>query len=166
MSFKDFLLETGGNPLSRMHKHFEDGRHISIISAQRDGLSKSENESRHKELRKKLTDMGYGHREVVGHWDGNKEKSVMVFAKGTGEKAGHSLRTDVNSLGRHYDQDSVFHHDGKKGSLHGTNKTGWVGDGKDIGLGKIRYNRAEAPYQTETKPGSKRKSARFSSDME
>jgi len=141
-----------GNPLARVHKLTSSGRHVAIISGQRSGLSTAENNARHAALKKDLTDMGYGHREVEGHWEGGKEKSIMVTAHRSGNQAGQSLHNKMKRLGRKYGQDSIFHHDGAKGKLYGTNKTGWPGKGKTSGLGAIRYNKPEAPFQTETKP--------------
>lgn len=143
-----------GNPLARLHKHAEEGRHYSILSAQRTGLSAEENAKRHKELKAKIHAQGYSHREVEGHWEGGKEKSIMVHAKTTGHKAGEELRHDMNAHGKHYDQDSVFHHNSKVGHLRGTNKTGFPGKGNKLVTGKHKYNRAEAENQTEMKPKS------------
>lgn len=142
-----------GNPLARLHKNTEAGRHYSIISAQRSGLSAEENAKRHKELKAKINAQGYSHREVEGHWEGDKEKSIMVHAKSTGNKAGEELRHDMNVHGRHYDQDSVFHHNSKTGHIRGTNKSGYPGYGKkDAKIGKQTFNRPSSPAQTETKP--------------
>lgn len=162
-SFKQFaftditeeVLETlvcEGNPLARLHKNTEAGRHYSILSAHRTGLSAEENAKRHKELKSKINAQGYSHREVEGHWEGGKEKSIMVHAKATGNKAGEELRHDMNNHGKHYDQDSVFHHNSKTGHLRGTNKTGYPGKGKSEKVGKQTFNRPSSPFQTETKP--------------
>lgn len=148
-----YIIE--GNPLNRVHQHIKSGRHFAILSAQRSGLTKEENNARHKELKRKLTSQGYGHREVDGHWEGGKEKSVMVFSKGKDKKTNDQLHHDMDKHGEHYDQDSVFHHDGKHGNLHGTNETGDPGKNNVVNVGKVVYNKPESPYQTETKPKNK-----------
>ncbi len=154
LSFKQYLME--GNPLARLHKHAEKGRHFVVLSAQRgsDEASPEENKKRHAELKKKLTAQGYGHKEVEGHWEGGREKSIMVHAKEPGDEGGKKLHHDMVQHAKHYNQDAIFHHDGKKGELHGTNETGYPGKGKTEPVGKIKYNKPNAPFQTETKPKS------------
>lgn len=153
----DYIMEElmcEGNPLARIHKHFSSGRQISVLSAQRSNLSPQENEARHKALKQDLKKMGYGYKEAEGHWEGGKEKSIIVMAKKTGGQAGNTLFSQMKKLGRKYGQDSVFHHNGQKGSLYGTNTTGWPGKGVSSPVGKVQYNRPEAEFQTETKPKS------------
>jgi hypothetical protein len=162
-SFRQFVVE--GNPLARLHKHIASGRHFVVLSAQRgsDEASASENKKRHAELKKKLTAQGYGHKEVEGHWEGGKEKSIIVHAKKEGDEAGHQLVHDMKQHAHHYNQDSIFHHDGKEGKLHGTNATGYPGKGKTEPVGKVHYNQPKEPFQTELKPkGDKLKAGRTS----
>ena len=153
-TFKQYITE--GNPLARLHKHAKEGRHFVVLSAQRgsDEASPEENKKRHAELKKKLTAQGYGHKEVEGHWEGGKEKSIMVHAKDKGDEAGKQLHHDMVKHAQHYNQDAIFHHDGKEGKLHGTNATGYPGKGKTEPVGKVKYNKPHAPFQTETKPKS------------
>ena len=159
LTFKEFIVE--GNPLSRLSSNIKSGRHFAILSAQRSGLSKQENERRHAGLKKKLTAQGYGHKEVEGHWEGGKEKSIMVNAKKTGATSGAKLRYDMNRHGKAYGQDSVFHHNGTEGKLNGTNRSGYPGKGKSVSVGKVAYNKPDSPFQTEMRPSKKKAKARF-----
>ena len=154
LSLKQYMVE--GNPLARLHKHAQEGRHYAVLSAHRpEGEATPEqNKARHAELKKKLTAQGYAHKEVEGHYEGSKEKSIMVHAKGTGDEHGKQLLHDVKEHGKHYNQDSIFHHDTKSAKLHGTNATGFPGKGKEEGVGKTKFNKPDSPYQTETKPKS------------
>jgi hypothetical protein len=157
LSFSEFLI-VEGNPLARLHKHEQEGRHYSVLSAHRpEGeATAAQNKANHAELKKKLTAQGYAHKEVEGHWEGTKEKSILVHAKGAGDEHGKQLLHDVKEHGRHYNQDSVFHHNTKTAKLHGTNETGFPGKGRTEPLGVTKYNRPEEPSQTETKPKSDR----------
>jgi len=154
LSLKQYMVE--GNPLARLHKHAQEGRHYAVISAHRpEGEATPEqNKIRHNELKDKLTSLGYAHKEVEGHYEGDKEKSIMVHARGTGDEHGKQLLHHVKELGSHYNQDSIFHHDTKSAKLHGTNTTGFVGKDKTKPVGQTRYNKPDSPYQTETKPKS------------
>ena len=91
LSLKQYMIE--GNPLARLHKHAQEGRHYAVLSAHRpEGEATPEqNKARHAELKKKLTAQGYAHKEVEGHYEGSKEKSIMVHAKGTGDEHGKQL---------------------------------------------------------------------------
>ena len=136
LSLKQYIVE--GNPLARLHKHAQEARHYAVISAHRpEGEATPEqNKANHAELKKKLTAQGYAHKEVEGHWEGGKEKSILVHAKGKGTEHGKQLLHDIKEHGKHYNQDSVFHHDTESAKLHG------------------RYNKPDSPYQTEMKPKS------------
>jgi hypothetical protein len=156
LSFKQHVQLDEGNPLARLHKHAQEGRHYVVISAHRgsDEATPEQNKKRHEELKKKLSSQGYAHKEVEGHWEGGKEKSIMVHAKDKGDDAGHKLLSDMKKHGEHYNQDAILHHDGKKATLHGTNKTGFPGHGKTENVGSMKYNKPDAPFQTEMKPKS------------
>lgn len=153
-SYKQFVSLLEGNFLGRLVTNNEKGRHFSIMSAERAGLSDQENSKRHKELKSKINSLGYPHRETEGHWEGGKEKSIIVHAKGVGDEHGSNLRNDINELGKHYGQDSVFHYNPKEsnGHLIGTNETGYPGLGKREDVGKLKFNSPESPFQTEVKP--------------
>ena len=86
LSFKQHVQLDEGNPLARLAKHAEEGRHYAILSSQRphDEVSPEQNKKNHEELKKKLSAQGYTHKEVEGHWEGGKEKSILVHAKGKG----------------------------------------------------------------------------------
>ena len=154
LSLKQYIIE--GNQLARLHKHAQEGRHYAVLSAYRpEGEATPEqNKARHAELKKKLTAQGYAHKEVEGHYEGGKEKSILVHAKGKGDAHGRQLLHDVKEHGKHYNQDSIFHHDTKSAKLHGTNATGFIGKDKTEDVGKTHYNKPESEYQTETKPKS------------
>lgn len=153
ISYLNFIELLEGNPLGRIIKNTKDGRHFSILSAQRGGLSPEENAQRHKALKKEINSLGYSHKEVEGHWQGDKEKSILVHAKGIGDHEGESLRNDMNSLGEKYGQDGVFHYHPKEeqGHVYGTNSTGWPGYGNKENVGKLTFNK-KSDFQTETKP--------------
>ena len=56
--FQDRLDE--GNPLARLYKHTQEGRHFAVVSAHRgsDEATPEQNKKRHEELKKKLTAQG------------------------------------------------------------------------------------------------------------
>lgn len=146
-TFREYLAE--GNPLARVIKHAADRRHFVSVSAQRSAMSKKDNEARHAELKKKVAAQGYGYRETEGQWEGGKEKSLMVNAKGTGNKHGRELRRDMEGHAKHYDQDAILHHTGKTGVLKGTNATGYPGQGKTQKVGnKLTANPPASDFQT------------------
>jgi len=159
LTFKEFIVE--GNPLARLNATKGEGRAFSVISAEREGLPKAENERRTAELKKKLTAQGYGHRRAIGHWEGGKENSLLVQAKNTGTKSAGKLRYDMNRHGKTYGQDSVLHHDASGARVEGTNKTGDPGFRKTQKLGRVAYNRPDAPFQTELRPSKRKANARF-----
>ena len=152
--FRKFLKE--GNPLARVKANADKGRHFVTISSERGHLSPAENNARMKELKGKLTSQGYGYRKTKGVWEGGHENSLMVHAKGTGDKHGAQLVHDMQKHAQHYDQDSILHHNGKKlAKLIGTNKTGRPGMGKYDPIGdKINYNPAGKGDKTEFKNGA------------
>jgi hypothetical protein len=152
-TFKQFVAE--GNPLARVKKHIDDGRPFAGISAERSHLSPQENKKRMKQLEKMVREKGYGYKKGEGQWEGGKERSLKVHANGTTPEHHKQFKNDMVELGRHFDQDAVFHHDGEAGKLIGTNDTGYPGKDKVEKVGKVRYNRSKAPFQTELKPGKK-----------
>lgn len=159
LTFRQYLQE--GNPLVRVLHHAATGRHFVGISAQRSDLSKPENEKRHKELKDKVLKQGYGFRETEGHWEGGKEKSLLVHAKGVGNSHGASLHRDMVAHAKHYGQDSIIHHTGKTGVYRGTNKTGYPGLNKTATVGHtIKVNPPHTPNQT-TLRGKKHAQASF-----
>lgn len=150
-TFKQFVAE--GNPLARVKKNVDDDRHFVGMSAERSGLSPEDNKKRMKDLMKRVRGMGYGYRKTEGRWEGGKEKSIVVNANKPGAEHGKKLKQDMKRLASDFDQDAVFYHSGKEGKLIGTNKTGYPGKGKVEKVGKVRYNRADAPFQTAYKKG-------------
>lgn len=164
--FKEYIQENyleEGNPLARLHAHAKAGRHFVALTSFRGDKSKKENESSFKELKKKVREQGYGYREAEGHWEGGKEKSLVVHAKDSGRDSGRELVKDMQHHGRHYNQDSIFHHNGESGRVISTNETGWPASEKkkSVRVGKLRYNKPESPNQTEMRPGKKKSHARF-----
>lgn len=152
-SFKAFLEE--GNPLSRINTFGEVGRHFVGISAERSGLSHQENTKRVDTLKRALQQKGYGYRQTKGEWEGGSERSFIVHAKGPGDEHGKNLVRDMKALATHFDQDAILHHNGKEAKLIGTNDTGYPGKDKEQGVGKIAYNRPDAPFQTTFKKGQR-----------
>lgn len=150
-TFKQFVTE--GNPLARVKKNVDDDRHFVGMSAERSHLSPEENAKRMKELKKRVRAAGYGFKQTRGKWEGGSEASIVVHANGSGEDHGKKLKQDMKRLASEYDQDAIFYHSGKEGKLIGTNKTGYPGKGKVEKVGKVRYNRSDAPFQTAFKKG-------------
>ena len=160
LKFREFLKE--GNPLARMYQHSKEGRHFVGISAARPGQSKKERKAATEKLQKYLRKRGYGYRKAEGHYEGDKEPSLVVHAKRRGTRAGKKLLKLAKKAGSRHDQDSILHHDGKTAKLVGTNKTGFPGKGKSEKVGtKLKYNNPESPFQTELRPGKGRGPARF-----
>ena len=156
LSFKDFIAE--GNPLARQETMKAKGRHFVSISTERPNLTPENRNARNKELESKLKKQGYSYRKVAGHWEGDKESSYQVYAKDNGSKSGKHLVRDMSSHARHYDQDSILHHNPKtnKARLIGTNKTGYPGFKKKSTVGRLAYNKPDQPAQTELRPKSNR----------
>ena len=153
-TFKEYMME--GNPLARLQKHIEGDRHFVGMSAERSNLTPKENSARMKELKSKLKERGYGYKNAKGVWEGGHEKSVIVHAKDKGTKPGAELRRDMKKLAKDYDQDAILHHGGKgkEAKLIGTNETGFPGKGKKEPVGKVKYNRPDAQFQTQFKKGA------------
>lgn len=151
ISFKTYLQEKG-NPLARQVKFAGQHRHFVALSTYRKDKSNKQNRQSLEELKGKLKQQGYGYRKAEGHWEGGKEKSLVVYAKESGDDAGRQLVRDMLQHGRHYNQDSILHHNGEAGHLIGTNETGFPGNKKVVRVGKTMYNKPEAEFQTELRP--------------
>jgi hypothetical protein len=159
LGFVQYITES--NPLSRLQHHIKSGRHFVAMSAERTGLTPKENHDRMTELKGKLQKQGFGFKRAVGHWEGGQESSLVVHAKETGHEAGNHLKDVMMKHAKHYDQDSILHHDGETATLHGTNSTGFPGMGKSVSVGKVAYNKGDSEFQTELRPSKKRAPARF-----
>ena len=141
-----------GNPLARLKGDIEGGRHFVGISAERGNLTPKENSARMSELKGRLKAQGYGYKKAKGVWEGGSENSIIVHAKKAGREGGADLMRDMRKHAEHFDQDAIFHHDGNKGRLVGTNETGYPGKGKSEPVGKVKYNPSDdAPFQTKFK---------------
>jgi hypothetical protein len=163
-TFKQYLNEKG-NPLARMHKFQEEGRHFVAVSTERPGLSKDEIASRNKELVASAREAGFGVRKAKGMYEGGSESSHVIHAKAPGREAGAELVAFGRKMGQKYGQDSILHHNGKSARLIGTNETGYPGMGKSEKVGeKLKYNRPEQPFQTELRPSKKKSPARFTTE--
>lgn len=149
LTFRQFMAE--GNPLARIKANADAGRHFVGITSDRSNLTPAENNARMKELKGKLKAQGYGYRKAKGVWEGGSENSLIVHAKGTGNMHGARLRYDMKKHAQHYDQDAILHHNGKSAKLIGTNSSGYPGKGKKEPVGKLHYNRPDAPFQTKFK---------------
>lgn len=169
-TFAEFIAE--GNPLARQHEMERRGHAFVNISAERKGLSKKENEDRMKDLHKRVKELGYGYRKSEGRWEGGREDSIVVYAKGSGKEYSDKLLHDMKNLGKHYDQDAIIHHDGTEAKLHGTNKTGMGMDAterigqqhfdqpNEYGITKFRPERRKAAEkQANAKPKDRKKDA-------
>ena len=151
-----------GNPLARMVALGKQGRHFGVVSTERPGLTKKEVRGRNRELVKMARAEGFGVRRAEGHYEGGKESSHLIHAKGSGREGGAELVGFLRKAGKHFGQDSVFHHNGQTARLIGTNETGFPGMNKSEKVGtKLRYNNPESEFQTELRPGKKSSPARF-----
>ena len=148
IGFRKFMIE--GNPLARNYEFAKEKRHTAGVSAERTGKSDEENAARMISLKKRLKILGYGYRNTKGMWKGGEENSVIVHAKGTGKRHGKTLIRDIKRLGRKHNQDSVLHHDGRRGTLIGTNKH--FGVEKRVRLGRIRFNKSNPKGETSYNP--------------
>lgn len=157
LRFIDFLLE--GNPLARVAKFEKKDRPSAGITAWRANLSKGENKKRMKDFDKDLRAKGYGFRKTEGTWEGGKEDSRYVTAKGKGNRHVKQFKRDMENLSTKYDQDAVAIRHKKTTDLVGTNDTGYPGRGKVDNVGKTVYNKQDAQFKTEfnpSKPAGKR----------
>ena len=157
LSFLEFINE--GNPLARVKKHEDKGRPSAGITAWRAGKSDKENKANMKSFDKELRSKGYGFRKTEGTWEGGKEQSRYVTAKGKGNRHVKQFKRDMTNLSAKYNQDAVAIRHKKTTDLVGTNDTGYPGRGKVANVGKTAYNVKDAPFQTEfkpSKPASKR----------
>lgn len=151
-----------GNPLARMQKHQEEGRHFIGISTERPGLTKKEVAGRNKELVSMAREAGFGVRRAEGHYEGGKESSHIIHAKAAGREAGAELVAFGRKAGKKFGQDSVLHHNGKTARLIGTNETGFPGMDKSEKVGgKMKFNNPQSDFQTELRPSKKKSPARF-----
>jgi hypothetical protein len=155
-----------GNPLSRMNKLEKEGRHFIAISTERPGLTKKQVAKRNEELMSMAREAGFGVRKTEGRYEGNKESSHVIHARAPGREAGAELVAFGRRAGKHFDQDSVLHHNGKTARLIGTNTTGFPGMDKSEKVGgELKYNPDEKfPFQTELRPSKKRSPARFTTE--
>jgi hypothetical protein len=154
-----------GNPLSRMRTLEKEGHHFIAISTERPGLTKKQISERNKELVSMARKAGFGVRKAEGRYEGGKESSHVIHAREPGRAAGAELVAFGRRAGKHFDQDSVLHHNGKTARLIGTNTTGFPGIDKSEKVGgKLKYNNPESPFQTELRPSKKKAPARFTTE--
>lgn len=155
LSFFEYLEERNleeGNPLTRVHKFEKKDRPTAAITGYRAGKSDAENKTAMKSFDKDLRAKGYGFRKSEGTWEGGKEPSRFVTAKGKGNRHVKQFKRDMENLSAKYDQDAVAIRHKKTTNLVGTNDTGYPGKGKVDNVGKTHYNIKDAPFQTEFNP--------------
>ena len=73
---------------------------FGLVSAYLAGADRLENEFRHEALKREFDTLGLRHSEYLGHWEGNREKSLAVKDV-TPEM--------LEEFGRKYGQDTVVH---------------------------------------------------------
>lgn len=162
LSFYEYLHEREleeGNPLARVHKFEKKNRPTAAITGYRSDKSPEENKKAMKSFDKDLRAKGYGFRKSEGTWEGGKEPSRFVTAKGKGNRHVKQFKRDMTNLSSKYNQDAVAIRHNKKTELVGTNDTGYPGRGKVDNVGKTVYNKKDADFKTEfrpTKPSEKR----------
>jgi len=146
-SFNKFLIEAS---FSRVLQHTRE-RNIGMISASRGNLPAHENRDRHSELENAVRKAGYGFIHVKGRYVENHgtpqarnvdERSLMVVGKKGDDKG--ALLGHLKSLGKKFGQDSILHkpHNLNTAQLHGTNATGYPGEGKSVDVGSWHPNKA------------------------
>lgn len=179
----EYLVER--NSLAHIEKFNHDGRHYVMLSAKREYYTDANgnkqkmtpeiHKQRHEALKKKIRDAGYGFREVVGTYEGNEERSLLVPANNPGDEEGKRLVYNAKGWARAFGgddinaQDSIYHHNGKNARLIGTNSTGYPGKNKSVNIGHNHYgNRIQnEPFKTEFDYRRKEKNRRkFSSIKE
>lgn len=136
-----------GNPLSRMTKQDEEGRHSIIMSAERHNLTPKENRARMNTLKNQWRERGYGFRKTEGKWDEGggvgKENSLHVYAKSSSKEHSAELLKHAKELSKHHDQDAFIHRSPK-----GTGTAVYTGTekkGEKVTYGKTAYNK-DNPY--------------------
>ena len=155
LSFTEYLQERNldeGNPLTRVQKFEKANRPTAAITGYRSGKSPEENKAAMKSFDKDLRAKGYGFRKSEGTWEGGKEPSRFVTAKGKGNRHVKQFKRDMTNLSAKYDQDAVAIRHNKTTNLVGTNDTGYPGRGKVDNVGRTAYNVKDAPFQTEFNP--------------
>jgi hypothetical protein len=155
LRFFEFLQERNleeGNPLARVHKFEKKDRPTAAITGYRAGKSDTENKAAMKSFDKDLRAKGYGFRKSEGTWEGGKEPSRFVTAKGKGNRHVKQFKRDMTNLSAKYDQDAVAIRHKKTTNLVGTNDTGYPGRGKVDNVGKTVYNKQDADFKTEFRP--------------
>lgn len=154
LTFFEFIKENleEGNPLSRVQSFEKKNRPTAAITGYRANKSDTENKAAMKSFDKDLRAKGYGFRKSEGTWEGGKEPSRFVTAKGKGNRHVKQFKRDMTNLSAKYDQDAVAIRHKKTTNLVGTNDTGYPGRGKVDNVGKTAYNVKDAPFQTEFKP--------------
>lgn len=149
LSFKDFML-LEGSPLTKFKQKTDDGVHFASISAIRPHYDENMRGQVTNALQSQLDSLGYRYKRVGGMWQGAGEKSFLVYAKGSGEKHGQSLKDDMLELGQAYDQDAIMHHDGKSGNLIGTSERpdAWPKKDEHVPMERIQYNETKTDPKT------------------
>ena len=135
--------------MSNFEKH---NRPTAAITGYRAKKSAAENKKAMKDFDADLKAKGYGFRKTEGTWEGGKEPSRFVTAKGKGHRHVKQFKRDMIKLSTKYDQDAVAIRHDNHTDLIGTNDTGYPGRGKVDNVGKTVYNKQDAAFKTEFNP--------------
>lgn len=156
--FNQFVVESG---LSRLHKHISD-HSAGAITAYRDEFSRKENQARNKKLLAYLQKKGYSVTSVKGSYieqfDTPNAKEVgeasffVVNTKVEGDDGGQ-LESDLQKLGRLFDQDSILSVRKGKGTLIGTSRRedSFPGYGVHLEAGKGKFGSAAGKFFSRVK---------------
>ena len=120
------------------------------MSAERGNLNFTENEKRTENLHNDLNKLNHKVVKAHGVFIENygkkdarpvKENTFIVMHKKEGDDGGELLG-HLKSLGRKYEQDSILHkgYNTNEAFFHGTNKTGYPGEGNTDSVGTLRMN--------------------------
>ncbi len=142
------LQEASRKSSKRQEQKHKSGLSSALVSAHRGDLSNSENNKRHKNLKKLVKKSGHGYVEIHGNYVERddetgkerkvKEKSLKIDAKSKQKNHHTELKRLAKALGRRYNQDSVGVTSKKRGSaFHGLKKSGSPPRGKRKPIGQF-----------------------------
>lgn len=157
-TFNRFLVESG---LSRIHQHISE-HSAGAITAYRGDLTKSENRSRNKKLLAYIQRKGYSVTSVKGsyveHYGKSNAKEVgeasfFVVNRVVDGDDGGKLESDLQKLGKLFDQDSILSVRNGKGTLIGTSKRedSFPGYGVHMSVGASNFGSAAGEFFSRVK---------------
>jgi len=173
--FVEELQEASRKSSKRQQQKHEGGLSSAMVSAHRGNLTTSENNKRHKDLKKLVKQSGHGYVEIHGHYVEQddetgeqrkvKEKSLKIDAKSKQKKHHTELKSLAKALGRRYNQDSVGLTSMKRGSAyHGLKKSGSPPRGKRMPIGQFHRDPEQGEDYASYMSGNPKKGFIFKKD--